>query len=279
LTAASAGARALALAAVKLAPTLVPAAALAGRLLGEAGELRQAARIIEAAWTANPHPDLADTYAHPRPGDSARDRLTRVQALAQKAPGHVEGALAVAQAALDAREFAVARAALKPLSLAPTQHVALLFARLEELEHGDEGRAREWMTRAVRAPRGPVWTADGFVSDHWMPVSPVTGRLDAFVWMEPLAQIGGHDGAGDVIEAGAAPAAFSAQPAPEGAVAAGAPPAPRNTVAPTSAANFEKVIPLIHAPDDPGPDGEPQAVADAPPPAESGWDRLRALFK
>ena len=100
---------------MKLAPTLVPAAALAGRLLGEAGELRKAARIVEAAWKANPHPDLADTYAHLRPGDSARERLARVETLAQMTPGNIEGALAVARAALDAQEFAIARKALAPL--------------------------------------------------------------------------------------------------------------------------------------------------------------------
>ena len=62
-------AQALALEAVKLAPDLVPAAALAGRLLGAAGEKRKATRIIEAAWRANPHPDLADAFAHLQPGD------------------------------------------------------------------------------------------------------------------------------------------------------------------------------------------------------------------
>ena len=65
------------------------------RLLGEAGDLRKAARIIETAWKANPHPDLAEAYAHLRPGDSARDRLARVQTLAEKSPGNIEGALAV----------------------------------------------------------------------------------------------------------------------------------------------------------------------------------------
>jgi HemY protein len=312
-------ARTLALSAVRLAPTLVPAAALAGRLLGEAGELRQASRIIEAAWFANPHPDLADNYAHLRPGDSARDRLARVQALAQKSPGHPEAALAVAQAALDAREFAIARAALAPLAAAPTQRAAVLLAKLEELEHGDEGRAREWMTRAVRARRDPAWTADGLISDRWMPVSPVTGRLDAFVWMEPLPQLGGAP-RGDVIEAGEEPAALAAplaaamQPAPAAPpapevmvvspVAHPAPPAapvpapeapepPLAEVSPGPAAsarivtpaaptaNFEKVIPLLHAPDDPGPDGEPQTepLPDPPPPQPNGWDRLWALFR
>src|SRR5262244_3206649 len=51
-------AAALAREAAKLAPDLVPAATLAGRLLGEAGERRKASRIIERAWRENPHPDL-----------------------------------------------------------------------------------------------------------------------------------------------------------------------------------------------------------------------------
>jgi HemY protein len=183
------GARTLALEAVKFAPTLVPAAALAGRLLGEARETRRAARIVEAAWKANPHPDLAEAYAYLQPGASARERLTRVESLAKTSPGNIEGALAVARAALDAQEFSVARRVLTPLSIAPSQRVSMLMAELEQKEHGDEGRAREWMTRAARATPDPAWTADGFVSDRWMPVSPVTGRLDAFQWKDPIADL------------------------------------------------------------------------------------------
>src|SRR5579875_926702 len=74
--------RADVLEAVKLAPELVPAAALAGRRLAEAGEQRKARRILERAWVANPHPDLADSYADVRLGDSARERLGRMQKLA-----------------------------------------------------------------------------------------------------------------------------------------------------------------------------------------------------
>src|SRR5262245_44408940 len=104
-------AAALAREAAKLAPDLVPAATLAGRLLGEAGERRKASRIIERAWRENPHPDLAAAYAALCPGDSARQRLSRVEALAAKGPTDAEAALAVARAALDAQEFSVARAA------------------------------------------------------------------------------------------------------------------------------------------------------------------------
>ena len=165
-------AKAYALEAAKLAPTLVPAAALAGRMLAEGGELRRAARIINKAWQANPHPDLAQVFADLRFGDAARDRLKRIEALAKKAPGHIEGALALARAAIDAREYGKARAALASYLAAPTKRVALLMAELERAAANDEGRAREWIARALNAAPDPTWTADGHVSDRWLPVSP-----------------------------------------------------------------------------------------------------------
>jgi len=61
--------------AVKLAPTLVPAAVLASKYQSEAHQVRRSMRIVEAAWLAHPHPDLADAYAHVKLGDSARQRL------------------------------------------------------------------------------------------------------------------------------------------------------------------------------------------------------------
>src|SRR5262245_40976598 len=296
-----ASARELAIEAVKVEPTLVPAAALAGRLLGEAGDLRRAARIVETAWKANPHPDLADTYAHLRPGDSARDRLARVEALARMTPSNIEAALAVARAALDAQEFPTARAALMPLQIVPTQRVAMLMAELEETQNGDEGRAREWMARAVHARRDPAWTADGLVSDRWMPVSPVTGRLDAFQWKDPLAELGGpvvdEDAkARTVLDAPPArpvrppeapapvapPDKNPAESAPEPAALVEAP-SSRITRRPGSAplAVPSAVIPLVHVPDDPGPEPEPRSEPETEGPDKSpdGWSKLRGMFR
>src|SRR5437762_2529865 len=175
--------------AVKLAPTLAPAAALAMKNRSAPHRVRRSMRLIETAWLAQPHPDLADAYAHVKLGDSARQRLVRIETLAAKAPGHIEGALAIARAAIDASEFAKARGALAPFIAAPTQRVALLMAEIERTEHGDSGRARAWTLRAVRALHDPAWTADGYVSDSWRPVSPVTGRLDAFQWQTPVAAL------------------------------------------------------------------------------------------
>jgi HemY protein len=278
-------ARALVLDAVKLAPDLVPAAALAGRRLAESGEPRKARKILEAAWTINPHPDIAESYANLRLGDSARERLARMQKLAEKVPGQLEGALAVARAALDAREFATARSALAPYLSAPTRRVAALMAEVEEAEHGDEGRVREWMARAMRASGDPVWTADGMVSDRWLPVSP-NGRLDGFEWKVPLAEIGVSrpviEAAPPVVEP-AAIALPQAKPLPSVEIP------PRKAAksrassrAPTKAGPVEPVIPLVHAPDDPGLDpglDRDPVPETSTPPAGDTWQRLRQLFR
>jgi HemY protein len=271
--------------AVKLAPDLVPAAALAGRRLAESDEQRKARRILERAWIANPHPDIAETYADLRLGDSARERLSRMQKLAALAPGHIETALAVARAARDAREFTVARDALTPYLAAPTPRVAALMAGIEEAELGDTGRVREWMARAVRASGDPAWTADGVVSENWLPVSPA-GRLDGFEWRVPLAEIGVSRPVIEVMAPHAAsePAMTEAEAKDEPVFAAAAPePAPSAMTEPNAAKPrpVEPVIPLVHAPDDPGPgsglDGDAGPEAAVAP--EAPRRTIKDLFK
>jgi HemY protein len=182
---------AAALEAVKLAPGLTPAAALAGRMLAERGDVRKAVKLLEAAWKEVSHPDIAAAYLDVRPGDSAQDRLVRATTLAKLRPADPEGVLALAGAAIHARDFAKARSTLKPLLAGGASvRACLLMAELEEAEHGAAGRVREWLARATRAPRDAAWVADGLVSDHWMPVSPISGRLDAFVWTVPPATLG-----------------------------------------------------------------------------------------
>jgi HemY protein len=92
------------------------------------------------------------------------------------------------------------------------------MAELERIEHGDSGRARAWTLRAVRARHDPAWTADGYVSDRWRPVSPVTGRLDAFQWQTPVASLPSDKGA--TIEASAFEEAMLAAPPPKRVTAA-----------------------------------------------------------
>ena len=176
----------LALEAQTLAPDLAPAAAVAGRILASRGNTAKAAKVLQKTWARSPHPDIATAYAYARVGDSARDRLDRVRQLAAINPQSIEGPIAVATTAVEARLFDEARAALEPLlANRLTQRVALLMARIEAGDTGDKGKVREWLARAANAARDPVWFADGVISNRWEPVSPVDGRLDAFQWRVP----------------------------------------------------------------------------------------------
>jgi HemY protein len=179
--------------ALRLAPSLVPAAALAGRLFASKGEARAASRQIVRTWKLSPHPDLAVAYAFAKPGLSPKDRLKRVEYLAGLTPDDIEGPIAVAQAAIDAQEWQEARDVLAPyVEERPSARICTLMARIEG-GSGDKGREREWLARAVRAPRDRAWIADGYVSDRWLPVSPVTGQVDAFQWKAPVDAIGRGD--------------------------------------------------------------------------------------
>ncbi len=209
---------ALATEAHALAPNLVPAAAQAGRMLASRGNTQKAANVLEKTWAKCPHPDLATVYAYARVGDSPRDRLVRVKRLASQNPYSIESAIAVANAAIDARAFDEARDALKPmLDGNLTQRIATLMARVESEQFGDKGRVREWLARAVNAPRDQAWTADGVVADEWSPISPVTGALDAFQWRVPVETLASRDG--DLIARRVEELVALGAPAPISAVA------------------------------------------------------------
>ena len=52
------------------------------------------------------------------------------------------------------------------------------MAQIEEGQNLDQGRARQWLARAVSAPRDPIWVADGVTAlgnGHRYP--PLQGSL------------------------------------------------------------------------------------------------------
>jgi len=179
-----------ALAALKLEDAFVPAALIAARIQINRGETRRAQSLLRRVWRATGHPHVALLFANARPGASAVERLKRMRDLTQIKPDERAAALVLARAAVDAYEWPTARDALTPyITEDPSQGICLLMAEIEEGQNGDQGKAREWLARAVRAPRDPIWVADGITSDEWEPVSPLTGALDAFEWKVPVSAV------------------------------------------------------------------------------------------
>ena len=208
-----AGARADSVEANRLAPDLVPAGVTAAQALFRENNLHKGSRILEKLWKTAPHPDIAEAYVRARPSDSTLDRLKRVQKLQSIKRNHVESAYTVARAALDAEELTLARKNAEAAArLGARESIYLLLADIEEADTGDQGRVRHWLAQAVRVARDPAWTADGYVSEHWAPVSPVSGRFDAFEWKVPVEQIAGPVEDGEANRASAEQAIVSLLP-------------------------------------------------------------------
>ncbi len=251
-------------------PDFVPAAVLTAQLLVKNNDLRKASRLLEKTYALQPHPDLAEAYVHLRHGDSALDRLTRAETLTKLVPHHEDSLYCLAKAELEAHHFDRVRHLLAEiLADKPRTRFCLLMARLEALEHGDPSAQRDWLLRASRAPRDAAWIADGVISDTWQPVSPISGRLDAFQWQYPQEALTQTATAQDMIEAFAEDpltrpkTALSQSEPTSGKTRLSDTVAERATKTPDSSASpssrtlkpviSDVVFPLATSPDDPGP--------------------------
>jgi HemY protein len=172
--------------ALDLDATLVPAAAIVARHHIASGSTRRAMKVLRAAWAAMPHPELADLIAHADAAGNAEANFERVRDAVGAAADHVENAVALARSAIAARRFDVAREALSTyLDNQPQARVCALMAQIDDAVD-DKGRVKEWLARALHAPRDPMWVSDGVANTRWVAVSPVTGEIVPSEWKTPF---------------------------------------------------------------------------------------------
>ncbi len=173
--------------------TLVPAALVAARCLIASGNTRKAIKLLHTCWTKSPHPELVQVYCNAKPTENTEDRFERVRDLVSKSDATVESACALARAAIDAKRFDVAKTTLAPfIEDRPQARMCGLMAQIEDAQ-SDKGRSREWLARALHAPRDPIWVSDGVASARWTPVSPVTGEIVPCEWKPPFEMaVGTH---------------------------------------------------------------------------------------
>ncbi len=168
--------------------SLVPAALVAARTYVSIGNSRKALKILRATWALSPHPDLAEVAANAKPEDSVEEKFERVRDLVGTPETNLESAFALGRAAIAAKRWDVAKAALEThITERPQARICGLMAQIEDAQ-GDKGRSREWLARALHAPRDPIWVSDGVASPRWTPVSPVTGEIIACAWKPPFEQ-------------------------------------------------------------------------------------------
>ena len=181
-------ARESAYAANKLSPTFVPAASLAAELHAEAGEGRQAARIVKKAWSDMPHPDLAAAFAAIDPGEAPGARRKRFQTLLRINPDHPETRMVAAELALADEDFPGARRALGDLATTdPSTRSLAIMAAIERGEGSSDQVVRGWLAKALEAPRAPAWVCDKCNNIHgaWTPICDSCESFDTLSWKTP----------------------------------------------------------------------------------------------
>ena len=165
---------------------LVPAALVAARCHIAAGNPRKAMKIIRSTYALFPHPDLALVMANTKAQNAPEEQFEQVRDLVGKPETNIESAFALARAAIIAKRWDVAKQALETyIEDHPQARICGLMAQIEDAQ-GDKTRSREWLARAMHAPRDPMWVSDGVAAAHWTAVSPVTNEMVACEWKPPF---------------------------------------------------------------------------------------------
>jgi len=179
-------------------PAFVPASTFLVRHMAPG---RGRDKLLEAAWAAGPHPDLAAVAKALVLAEDPRDWFKRAKSFMLKSnPDHLETHLALARAALEAREYGEAREHLVAAEkINPTVSVYRLLAELEETANADAAAARNWILKSTEAAPDPTWmcTSCGSQSATWSSHCPTCNSFDSLKWREMQK----HVEAPDLIEA------------------------------------------------------------------------------
>ncbi|MDC0737780.1 heme biosynthesis HemY N-terminal domain-containing protein [Cognatishimia sp. SS12] len=172
----------------RLSPDLIPAAVLAAKGYIAQDKPKYATRVLKKAWDAQPHPDLAATFAQIAPNETPAERLKRFGALIKSTPDHPETRMLLAELNIAAEDFPEARRALGDLVTEnPNARNLTIMAAIERGEGADDAVVKGWLARALSAPRGPAWTCDNCHNIHteWVPVCENCNSFDTLAWKTP----------------------------------------------------------------------------------------------
>ena len=175
----------IAIAANKLSPDLVPAAALAAEMHMLDTNRRAASNAIRKAWSQHPHPDLAAAFAEIQPDETSAARVKRFASLTKLNPSNVETKLLNEELALADEDFPSARRAVRELAEDdPTVRSLTLMAAIEKGEGADDKTVRAWLNKALAAPRGNQWICESCSNIHntWQSRCSNCGSFDSLSW-------------------------------------------------------------------------------------------------
>ncbi len=183
----------------KLQPDFVPTIERLAKLYIQSNHRGRAQKIVEKAWKAEDHPELARIWSDMLPEEKSRDPIavmTWMQKLEKMQPDSAETYMALGRAAIHQKLWGEARDYLnKAREIHKGARLYKLYAMLEDLSGSSEAAAKLWLEKAAESKPGKRWVCSqtGRIYDHWSPIAAPHGSFNTIEWTYPHG-VAGLDG-------------------------------------------------------------------------------------
>ena len=175
------------LAAVRQYPTFVVALCFLTELENISGNKRRIEKLLQKAWGLFPHPDIAKSYASLVKSESSEKRLRRFEPLIKINDKDPQTIILKAELFLATEEFSKAKELVSVLANNdPDNYILTLMAGVERASGATDKVVREWLTKAVYAPKSPTWICSECGSQsEWTSICQSCEGFDSMTWARP----------------------------------------------------------------------------------------------
>ena len=167
----------------------IPAAKRLVDMLIESGKPKEAIKVIQQVWPQNPHPELAAHWLRLSPNPDAQAKINWLMQLAGLNKDTTETNMAIANLAIEAHMFELAREHLGAASQTrpESQRLKRTEAQLEKML-GNDDAAFQILNNLLDKPSGdPSWVCEECGAVHWIwdQNCHACHSFDSMIWTIP----------------------------------------------------------------------------------------------
>jgi HemY protein len=177
-------------------PGFTPATLRLARLYNNSGNRRKAVAMVEKAWKAQPHPELAtvwDALVPPKKSKKPLSRMAWFEKLVEMNPNAMESHLAAGRAAMEEGLWGEARQYFRRAEeIESTARLYTLWTDLEERAGQGEDILASLAERAATVLPDKTWVCreTGRIYPEWSPIAQPHGAFNTIEWAYPYGSAG-----------------------------------------------------------------------------------------
>ena len=175
------------LVAVRQYPSFVAALGFLTELENISGNKKRIEKLLQKGWALFPHPDIVKSYSSLVKNESSEKRLKRFEPLIQVNESDPQTIILKAELFLATGDFTKAKELVSLLANNnPDNYILTLMAAVERAAGGTDKVVREWLTKAVYAPKSSAWICNECGSQsEWVSICQSCERFNSMRWVRP----------------------------------------------------------------------------------------------